>query len=290
MMSVIKFRSLFLALFVFTASGYGQAEQTELTPKCETPTIKGDPACWMKAENHENCYVWNPDVGNEEAVIWSGQCRGGKLHGRGKVTWVWQGNDGDTKRLSVSNTGSYEDGKKHGRWVEGRDIGPYVNGKRHGQWVEGSNTGPYVDGKRHGQWVEGSNTGPYVDGKRHGQWVEGSNTGPYVDGKRHGQWVEGRDTGPYVDGKRHGQWVERRGSIADTGPYVDGKKHGWWEGKSIFSGNTSRAGSYVDGKKHGRWHAGFFQKLKPGTLKGDGVTRKKCKRWAHGTKVSEFEC
>ena len=38
MMSVIKFRSLFLALFVFTASGYGQAEQTELTPKCETPT------------------------------------------------------------------------------------------------------------------------------------------------------------------------------------------------------------------------------------------------------------
>ena len=49
-MSVIKFRSLFLALFVFTASGYGQAEQTEPAPKCETPTIKGDPACWMKAE------------------------------------------------------------------------------------------------------------------------------------------------------------------------------------------------------------------------------------------------
>ena len=105
MMPVIKFLSLFLALLVsfgFLPGGTPTAyAQTEPAPKCETPTIKGDPACWMKAENHENCYVWNPDVGNEEAVIWSGQCRGGKLHGRGKVTWVWQGNDGDTKRLSV---------------------------------------------------------------------------------------------------------------------------------------------------------------------------------------------
>ena len=141
MQPTIKFRGLFLALFVFTASGYGQAEQTELTPKCETPTVKGEPACWMKAENHDNCYIWNEVVVNEQTVTWSGQCRAGRSDGHGKEIWKYV-SDGDTE--TTVSTGSYVDGKKHGKWVSEMTTDilgfpahmvvttPYVNGERHG--------------------------------------------------------------------------------------------------------------------------------------------------------------
>ncbi len=164
MMSVIKFRSLFLALLVSfgflpggTPTAYAQTEpaQTEFLPKCETPTVKGDPDCWLKVENHDNCYLWISPR-NEQKITWSGQCRAGKLHGRGQVTWKSEGKE------TASHIGSYMDGKKNGRW----NI-RFPSGAGH--------TGPYVDGKKHGQWEERGTdgsvyTGSYVDGKRQGQW------------------------------------------------------------------------------------------------------------------------
>ncbi len=196
----------------------------KLTPKCETPTSEGDAGCWLKAANHNNCYVWGTP---QSSYTWSGQCKMGKPDGHGEVVWRNDGGEG-------THIGAYVDGEWNGqwehRWPNGKvEIGPYVDGKRHGQWEEryadGTvKIGPYVDGKANGQWefrlASGEvQIGPYVDGKQHGQWEwRGANgalfTGPYVDGKRHGQWEEryadgGVEIGPYVDGKRHGQWEER---------------------------------------------------------------------------------
>ena len=267
MMSVIKFRSLFLALFVFTASGYGQAEQTELTPKCGTPTVEGEPACWMKAENHDNCYIWNSYVRDEQTVTWSGQCRAGKARGRGKATWEarYYRDDGDITTLVYNNTGSYVDGKKHGRWEEQElHVG---TGTLFGVW-----TGRYINGKRQGQSrfksTDGTitHTGPYVDGLANGQWEERYSDrverGSYVDGKRHGPWVEKYEPpnyenihtvarGSYVDGKKQGPWVEKypydnRGySYID--PYVDGKRHGVQ--KAFKYGDLAYTCNYYQGVK-----------------------------------------
>ena len=241
MMSDIKFRSLFLALLVSfgflpggTPTAYAQTEpeQTELTPICETPTIEGLPACWMKAENHDNCYIWNSFVRDEETVTWSGQCRAGKSHGRGKATWGWRyyGDDGDIT-LNANNTGSYVNGKKHGRWEE--QSAYMSSGELDGVW-----TGRYINGKRQGRWryqdsLGSTLAGPYVDGLPHGQWEERYSDGrvergSYVDGKKQGQWVRERNNGyryiyPYVDGKIHGvQKSFRDGDLAWTCNYYQG--------------------------------------------------------------------
>ena len=191
MMSVIKFRSLFLALLVSfgfllggTPTAYAQTEpaSTELTPKCETLTIAGDQSCWLKAENHDNCWFWNKDVEDEEAVTWSGQCRAGKPHGRGKEIWKSAGverwtsvasyEDGQLRSESIryangtESRKSYDkDGNLHGlSTLKGKLInGPfftqstnYKHGRKHGEFrVEKANGDysieHYVNGKRHGE-------------------------------------------------------------------------------------------------------------------------------------------
>ena len=202
------------------------AEAVEkLTPKCETPTSEGDAGCWLKAANHNNCYVWGTP---QSSYTWSGQCKMGKPDGHGEVVWRNDGGEG-------THIGAYVDGEWNGqwehRWPNGKvEIGPYVDGKRHGQWEQRLASGevqigPYVDGKQHGQWEwRGANgalfTGPYVDGKRHGQWEE-----RYAD-------ADGTvNIGPYVDGKKHGQWEIRHGEGDWEGyryirEYVKGEKHG----------------------------------------------------------------
>ena len=199
--------ALFIPLGLLLGNPPTANAQTELTPKCETPTLEGDPSCWLKVEEHDNCYIWIDLVFEEHTVTWSGQCQAGKAQGRGKETWK-SGGGADTG--TVNGIGSYLNGKRDGRWKI--------------RWSRGAvDTGPYVDGKRHGQWKllwsDGTmQTGPYVDGKRHGQWEY-----RYSDGGRGG-------TGPYVDGKTHGQWEYwySDGRVG-TGSHVDGKKHGLWE-------------------------------------------------------------
>ena len=182
-----------------TLTAYAQTEpaQTELTPKCETPTVKGDPDCWLKVENHDNCYLWI-SPGNEQTVTWSGQCRAGKPHGRGKLIWKFEGKE------TASNIGSYMDGKVHGRWNF-----RFSNGTRR--------TSSYVDGKLHGKWEER---------EPNGNWE----TGTYVDGKKHGRWEERWDdhmfVTHFVDGKKHGMSRLEHDASISTWPYVNGKMHG----------------------------------------------------------------
>ena len=177
----------FLAIFAALLAG-GAHAQTEPTPKCELPTVHGDPPCWMKIANHANCYIWNFSPSNEETVAWSGRCRAGKPNGRGKETWE----------------------RRHSEDMETKaNIGSYVNGERDGQWTirdvpgTGSHNGPYVDGKRHGKWVERVKGvyfkyGHYVDGKKHGQWeflLLGPDGGTLCTEYSYGEKIRSRDGG-----------------------------------------------------------------------------------------------
>ena len=193
-------------------------------------------SCWMALIDHPECYVWNDDLREGEIMTWSGECSDGFAQGRGTLitTALFEGNTYTNKGEGI---GYFQNGKRHGHWVELplNEIikqGPYVNGKRHGQWVyryygyyytRYEEKGPYVDGKRHGHWVihdslpEMVLEGPYVDGERHGHWVQrysdGSvGGGPYVDFERHGQWVTRYPDGykskrKYVGGRREGVWL-----------------------------------------------------------------------------------
>lgn len=129
----------------------------KLMPKCNTPTKKGDASCWLKVADRKGCWTWNEIVTDNEMFEWSGRCKNGLLHGRGEEAWR------DSRNKSTG-TGSYQNGKKHGDWVErsgsgdAPNEGSYKNGKRHGRWIfpfaddivmEGS----FKDGKQHGQWV-----------------------------------------------------------------------------------------------------------------------------------------
>lgn len=85
------------------------ADTTQLTPKCNEPTAEGDRACWMKASNHGDCYVWNWSPGINETVTWSGQCRAGVAAGKGTETWEYDGG-------KLTLTGTIVNGQAHGRW------------------------------------------------------------------------------------------------------------------------------------------------------------------------------
>lgn len=191
--SIISF-----ALFVATHA----SAQTELMPKCELPTVDGNPPCWHSLDSHENCYVWNGSPKTDEIITWSGQCHAGIADGEGKLTR--RSADGEENEI-----GSFTDGKPHGEW------------KIH--WANGDiSSGYMVKGKMHGQWkmrfADGTVLiGSYVDGAWNGRWEIRT-----ADGDEH--------IGPYVNGKRHGRWKTKMANgVVWIGPYVTDKRHGKWE-------------------------------------------------------------
>jgi len=128
-------RNLMLAFALFLFQNI-HADTTQLTPKCNEPTAEGDRACWMKASNHGNCYVWNPEPQTNESVSWSGACKAGVAHGPGEETWQWDGELGGGQATAF---GSYSNGKAVGQWeaqfADGTVMaGSYVDGKEHGKW------------------------------------------------------------------------------------------------------------------------------------------------------------
>ncbi|MDD9885401.1 MAG: hypothetical protein OXU62_12880 [Gammaproteobacteria bacterium] len=98
-----------MLLFALFLTQNIHADTTKLMPKCNEPTAEGDRACWMKASNHGNCYVWNPYPATDETVTWSGQCKAGVASGKGTQTWEY---DGGQQKF----TGTMVNGEAHGRW------------------------------------------------------------------------------------------------------------------------------------------------------------------------------
>ena len=187
-----------IATFFLFVVAYAHA-QTELTPKCEMPTLEGDPPCWMKIANHADCYFWNALPKTEGIITWSGQCLASMPDGRGKLTLQFEKSEGNA-------IGTFVDGEWHGRWefrgTNGDEfIGHFVDGKRHGDWEF-----QYADGRVH--------IGSYANGDRDGVWIFWTSDG------------EIGLIGSYVNGKKNGKWHSRSDHYERTQTYVDGKLHG----------------------------------------------------------------
>ena len=94
--------------------------------------------CWYEMASPADCYAWHPQDDFYGFPEWTGDCVGGLANGRGTLVVIdehpIQGHE-----VEVRHTGTFQDGKKHGAWVEayGRHHlaqGPFVDGSKHGRW------------------------------------------------------------------------------------------------------------------------------------------------------------
>ena len=140
--------------------------------------------CWFELASPSDCLVWKGLDEWIEDPKWTGECVDSLANGTGSLIVV-------RNRSKEELTGTFRNGKKHGRWIER----VHVEGRLHS-----TEEGPYVDGYRQGHWVRRSER---IPGAVHG-YVE---QGPYVDGERHGVWT-GRSTSGRV-------WTDRwvRGTV-----------------------------------------------------------------------------
>ena len=234
--------------------------------------------CWMELTNHPECYVWNDDLSEGETPIWSGKCSGHLPEGEGTLTWYHihkDENGKQTQRKNQEHTGTFQKGKKHGKWVVRQYYtsgDPAWVGKP--AWVE---EGSYVEGKRHGHWIRirpisiaiEIYSWLYLDGEEYDSWGTAMRPGSSVSVEEEGPDENGnghltlRDSdgdewgGPYVNGKKHGHWImkwsiSRRKSRVSEGSYVEGQADGKWVTRE-GDGTILSEGSYVNGKKHGKW-------------------------------------
>ena len=123
-------------------------------------------SCWMELTSHPGCYVWIPDLEEGATMMWSGRCSGHSPEGEETliVEYIYdRDSEGRPKKTTRKSTGSFQKGRRHGKWVySGRtgfvyEEGPYVESKWHGKWAEyyenGASEVPYVEGKAHGQLI-----------------------------------------------------------------------------------------------------------------------------------------
>ena len=239
-------------------------------------------------------------------MVWSGRCSGHSPEGEGTLTMEYiydRDSEGRPKKTTGKSTGSFQKGRRHGKWVyyyragSAREEGPYVEGKRHGQWVEyyedSVAEGPYVEGKKHGLWIgilEGSSDGTYWykelywHHERRDYWESARPPDTYVEHEGPDENGNGHIIyrtpdgaiwgGAYVKGKRHGEWVMRHpnGGVSEVA-YVEGKGHG--QLIMSYPDGIVGGGAYVDGKQHGEWI--------------EGATRRKSKgRYVNGKKVGTW--
>ena len=102
--------SALVMIGILAGCSSGKVAMVDVSPKCRVPTVKGDAVCWLKVENHQDCYVWSEIAGTKETYTWSGKCKAGKVDGYGKEIWKY---DEDQQETAV---GTYVNGKQHGEW------------------------------------------------------------------------------------------------------------------------------------------------------------------------------
>lgn len=98
-----------------------------------TAAASGWAAVWVK-DPQSGCATSNPFPNPNESIKWFGNCRDGKLDGRGTLVWYRDGNE--TER----NEGYFKDGELDGyaatKYPEGYVVhGQYKQGQRHGQFM-----------------------------------------------------------------------------------------------------------------------------------------------------------
>ena len=253
--------------------------------------------------NHPSCYFWNFSPEIYPDMAWSGECSGGFAQGKGTLIGdslsdaYFAQNAHSVKKVTRKERGQFQNGKKHGHWVESYKDSTWYESPPGETWSRVSE-GLYVEGKRHGYWITHLDSlideeGPYVDGKRHGDWVHYfSDKGVKGEHLIYGvhRWFEdwyswhGRralpeygdthrkalEEGPYVEGKRHGRWVVRRTYGIDLPT---------WKYPSDYYQIIKQEGPYVGGRRHGDWIYYFPD----GNVeaKGSYVDNKRHGKWVH---------
>ena len=154
----------------------------------------------------EQCSYRFAEVGQKPNGEYTGECKNGKAHGHGKVSY----DDG------VSNSeGEYKNGMRHGKsvtvWANGdRYQGEYRNSVQHGQgvstWANGNSyTGDYRDGA-----LTGKGTFVWASGERYAGYLEeggfsGHGTHYNTEGDRQvGYWEDGHLSKGWVYGANGG--------------------------------------------------------------------------------------
>ena len=194
----MKIKRAAVAFFITLLVTGSTHAQTGPVPKCKTPTVESDAACFLIVSNHDNCYI-AMKPGTNHTFTWSGKCRDGLVDGRGQEISQWFSG-------TLSAIGTYirvfRNGPWELRWGDGTVWkGSYVKSKKHGRWEERYAEGVVAIGR-------------YVNGKKHGEWYA-----RYPNGQI--------QIGPYVDGKQHGQWeIRRKNGHVDICSYSYGKKLG----------------------------------------------------------------
>lgn len=118
---------------------------------------------WL-ADPKTKCSVWNSQRAVGETVRWSGQCRGGRAHGKGVANWYINGKSTDrfdghmsdgkiVKGVSVSAAGERYEGTWRNSRRHGRGKITWTNGVRYdGQWrddqIDGRGLLVFADGSR----------------------------------------------------------------------------------------------------------------------------------------------
>ena len=151
----MKTKLLIICLLLFTSQVFAEGKWT--------------------STNKPNCLVWDPAPRDEQTVTWSGECKSGKVHGKGLLTWNFKTSGTPQTQL---NEGQFKNGRFFGRFkytFENGDI--YIgdvdeeNGEMHGQgtftFANGEN---YVGGLKNDK-KHGHGTYTYSNGyKEVGQW------------------------------------------------------------------------------------------------------------------------
>ncbi len=114
---------------------------------------------WIVDESSE-CGTSNPFPGPEESIKWFGECKDGRLHGRG--TLIWYRGNAETER----NDGTFKDGELHGEAIitypDGHLIvGQYTAGRRHGRFITVKPDGTHIEASyRNGKLASQRTLGP----------------------------------------------------------------------------------------------------------------------------------
>jgi len=92
------------------------------------------PPRWQKLLNNENCLVWNPSPKKEETVEWDGNCKNGKIEGKGILKWISYHLDGEAKNGYIE--GSVKLKFHNGTLFQGNMTGSEITGQ--GEWIYSS--------------------------------------------------------------------------------------------------------------------------------------------------------
>lgn len=146
--------------------------------KKSTPGAKQQNALnpgWL-SDPKTKCSVWNSHRAAGETVRWSGQCRGGRAHGKGVAKWSING----------KSTDRFEGRMSEGKIVKGVSVS--AAGERY--------EGTWRDSKRHGRGKITWTNGVHYDGQWREDQINGRGQLVFADGSRFaGGFIDGRANG-----------------------------------------------------------------------------------------------